>query len=173
MIRKLTEKDAQNLDLIGVLVFNINKNYSETEKEFWGDAVERTSPTAFQKEIIQNNVLAYFEKEQVLGSVAYEIKGTEAKFGMLSVNLQDHGKRIGSQLCRAMEDDLMSQGVSKLHLELLVPRNYESENKNNIRDWYERNGFESVDRIQAEDFPNLPFQQLLIESDFIKMTKNL
>lgn len=173
MIRKLTSIDAQNLDLVGVLVFHINDNYTRTEKEFWKDGVERVTMKTFQEEICQKNVLVYFDSNVSLGSVNYEINGDEAKFGMLSVNTGQHGKRIGTQLFQAMLDDLRSQKVKKLHLELLVPRHYESNYKNAILEWYLRNGFQPGKRIQTEELDYFPSQNLKIESDFIQMTKKL
>ncbi len=173
MIRLLNNRDAQNLDLVRVLVFNINKNYSETEKEFWKDGVERTTLERFQTEILNNHVLVYFDDHNPVGTVKYAIEDKDAMFGMLSVNLDQHGKRIGSQLYRQMEDNLMDQGVQNLHLELLVPRHYTSEYKDYIYNWYLRNGFELRDRKRTEDLDYFPSENLIIESDFLFMTKNL
>ncbi|MEZ4938563.1 MAG: GNAT family N-acetyltransferase [Crocinitomicaceae bacterium] len=173
MIRKLNQNDIQNLEMIEVLAFNINHNYTETEKEFWGGKVERTSVSDLSKKIQSNQILAYFDKDKIVGSVVYEIRTNQAKFGMLSVNLDYHGKRIGSQLCKAMESDLVKRGVQKLSLELLVPRFYESANKKRILEWYKRIGFQVEKRIQTEEIPHFPSEKLLVKSDFIVMSKNL
>lgn len=173
MIRLLTTIDAQNLDLIGVLVSNINKNYSETEKEFWGEGVERTSVQKLQKEIAQNNVLVYFENENPMGLVVYKIFKEEAMFGMLSVNIDQHGKRIGSQLYSRMEEELRKLNISKVKLEILVPEAYKSEYKEYILSWYKRMGFKIYERVETEGLDYFPYQNLLIKSDFLRMQKNL
>ena len=173
MIRKLDINDSQNLDLVRVLVFNINTNYSKTEKEFWGFGVERTSVEKFQKEILTNTVLVYFENDQPLGTVVYKVKEGEAMFGMLSVNTDQHGKRIGSLLYKEMEKQLRELNISKLKLEILVPRSYESSYKNMILNWYLRIGYKIYERVETEGLDYFPYQDLLIKSDFLRMEKNL
>lgn len=173
MIRFLTDTDAQNLDLVGVLVHNINLNYSETEDEFWKDGVKRTSIPLFQEEIRNKNVLAYFEDDQVLGSINFEIREDEAKFSILSVNLDAHGKGVGTALFNEMIRILKEKGVKKLHLVLLIPRHYQSEYKEFVFQWYIRNGFKPGNRMKTEDLDYFPSQDLKIESDFIEMSKDL
>lgn len=173
MIRKLEIKDSQNLDLVRVLVYNINNNYSETEKEFWGLGVERTSVENFQNEILSNTVLVYFEDDQPLGTVVYKVEEGAAMFGMLSVNLDQHGKGIGSLLYEELEKQLIDQNISRLKLEILVPRLYESSYKNMILNWYLRIGYKIYERVETEGLDYFPYQNLLIKSDFIRMEKKL
>jgi GNAT superfamily N-acetyltransferase len=173
MIRLLTESDAQNLDLIRVLVFNVNKNYSETEKEFWEDGVLRTNIEDFQKEIKEKQVAAYFEEGKIVGSINFEIKEEHAKFSILSVNLGAHGKGVGNALFDFMVDELKKDNIEFLHLELLLPRHYESDYKNFVYNWYVKKGFVPGIKRRTEDLDFFPSENLKIESDFIEMTKDL
>lgn len=173
MIRFLTESDAQNLDLVKVLVFNINQNYAQTEAEFWNDGVERTTVDEFQKEIQNKHVLAFFEDQEIIGSVNFKIQNDEAKFSMLSVNLNAHGKGIGNKLYHTMEDYLVSKSVNKLFLDLLIPRHYKSDYKDFVFNWYLKKGFVAGEIQRTEGLDFFPYQDLKIESDFIQMRKDL
>lgn len=172
MIRFLTKEDSENADLIHKLVDQINLNYTLTEAEFWKEGVLRTQAPEFIQEILNYHVIAYLDQGEIVGSMNFQIRGETAKFSMLSVNGAQHGKGIGNALYQFMEDFLIRENVQSIQLELLVPRNYISSNKNWIFEWYQKKGFKKGKTYRTEDLYFFPSHNLKIESDFIEMTKD-
>jgi len=63
-----------------------------------------------------DDILIYKEKEQVLGFVTYKKEITFARIGLIAVSPNQQGKGIGSKLIKAVEKQLIKDGIFILEI---------------------------------------------------------
>jgi GNAT superfamily N-acetyltransferase len=164
--------DADDAELLAEL---INRVYAVAEKGLWIDGAQRTNAAEVASFIRAGELaLTRDEDDRVVGIIRIVRLGDGAgEFGMLVADPELRGVGIGRDLVAFAEDWARRNGMARMQLELLVPREWTHPVKEFLREWYTRIGYRKERTAQLEEaYPHL--QPLLATPcDFVIYRKDL
>lgn len=123
----------------------INRVYLISEYDFWPHTGEysRTTIEAITEFIKKGELLIARVDGKIVGAVhVYRITDTVCGFGMLVSLPENRRSGIGSALIAAVETWALENKFSQIQLELLVPESYKHPDKEFLKNWYTRLGYE-------------------------------
>ena len=90
-------------------------------------------------------ILVYIMNEKIIGFVTYKLYEKYGKIGLIAVNSESQGKRVGSNLINAVEIELVNQGIS----ELRIPTQLQNKQ---ACDFYTKLGYHIIERIMINHY---------------------
>ena len=117
--------------------------YSVTEIDILGENYSRMDVDEFQELIDREELIVARIDGEIVGSIhAYSISENTYCFGLFSAAFEKKGLGIGRALITAAENTAIKNGASFMELEILKPRDHDIDVKINLKNWYERLGYE-------------------------------
>ena len=128
---------------ITALVKLINDVYKVAEEGMWKENMKRTTIDEIKNFIAEGRLMVGRFEGKVVGSLVVEKfeAGSKGKFGMLVLDPNLRGKKLGSALIKAAEDWARNEGFKTMNLELLTPKDWEHPAKIFLHNWYTRIGY--------------------------------
>lgn len=155
------------------LAGHINSIYLNAEAIYWGPGYERINSDKLRAYIQNNELIIARSEGQVIGCIHVCLFDRFAVFGMLTVLPQYRRKRVAAQLVELVEKWAMENGKEIVRLELLTPTEQVDPEKEMLRSWYERIGYQKATRVSIEGkYPQL-VDKLKINADFTLYRKKL
>ncbi|GAA3625636.1 GNAT family N-acetyltransferase [Lentzea roselyniae] len=152
----------------------VNRVYAEAEAGLWLDGAARTSEAEVADLIHAGQIAVVRAGERVVGAVRVQQLGDGlGEFGMLVAAQEERGTGLGRDLVSFAERWGRERGLSRMQLELLVPRTWNHPVKDFLRAWYTRIGYRVVRTGDlGEDYPAL-VPRLACPCDFLVFHKAL
>ncbi|USX54545.1 GNAT family N-acetyltransferase [Lentzea sp. HUAS12] len=160
--------------LAGEIAQLVNRVYADAEKGIWLEGGSRTTEAEVAELISAGEIAVVRSDGRVVGSVrVHLLEDGCAEFGMLVAAPEERGTGIGRDLVTFAEEWGRAQGVTRMQLELLVPREWSHPVKEFLRGWYTRIGYRLVrtDELQST-YPFL-VPHLACPCDFLVFRKDL
>jgi GNAT superfamily N-acetyltransferase len=165
---------ADDGEFVAQIVDLVNRVYADAEKGLWQDGADRTNAPEVAA-IVRTGQLAVARLDgRLVGAVRIQrLDHDLGEFGMLVASPEYRGVGIGRELVAFAEGWARDQGLSRMQLELLVPRTWTHPVKEFLHGWYTRIGYQPVrtGRLGAA-YPALQ-PQLATPCDFVIYHKNL
>jgi GNAT superfamily N-acetyltransferase len=152
----------------------VNRVYAEAEAGIWVEGAARTTEAEMAELIRAGQIAVVRSDERVVGSVrVQQLDDGVGEFGMLVAAPEERGTGIGTKLVSFTERWARQRGLSRMQLELLVPRTWAHPVKEFLRDWYTRIGYRVVRQGDfGRDYPAL-VPHLACPCDFLVFRKDL
>ncbi len=152
----------------------VNRAYAEAEAGLWLDGAARTSEAEVAELVRAGQIVVARSRDRVVGAVrVQQLDDGVGEFGMLVAAPETRGTGVGRDLVAFAEHWARERGLSRMQLELLVPRTWKHPVKEFLRDWYTRIGYRVVRTGDlGEDYPAL-VPQLACPCDFLVFHKEL
>ena len=167
--KKVSEIDSQYEILVNA--------YAQTEREIWGENYVRISKEEYQQLIEQEHVFTAFLNNEVVGTILLsQLSETIFSFGLLAVDFSNKGLGIGRKLVYHAEQEAMKLGATEMTLEILRPKNQFVQFKQQLAEWYERQGYvftHSADFLELKPTKTEKAKQLITPAVFDCYRKEL
>lgn len=152
----------------------VNRVYADAEKGIWANAAPRTTEAEVADLIHTGQIAVARSDDRVVGSVrVQQLDDATGEFGMLVAAPEERGTGLGRDLVTFAERWAGDRGLSRMQLELLVPRDWTHPVKEFLRDWYTRLGYRVVRTGDfGADYPALA-PHLACPCDFLVFHKDL
>lgn len=173
-VRLLPADEAGDAVLVEKLVRLIDRAYAAGETGLWQEDATRTGPDEIAEAIRRGSMLAATVDDQIVGCayVRYLDAGT-ADLGFISAAPEQWGSGVGRELVRWAEELVRSRGVPTMQLELLVPKGWVHPEKDRLRSWYSRLGYEVIRSAPFEEVAAHLAPQLAEPCEFLIFRKSL
>jgi GNAT superfamily N-acetyltransferase len=173
-VRVLAAHTVGDQALIDQLVDLVNQAYEIGEAGLWLNDATRTGPTEIGEAIRSGEMLAATSECKLVGC-AYlrRLDPTTADLGLLSVAPDQWGHGVGRELVHEAERLMRSDGVTRMQLELLVPKGWVHPEKTRLRAWYSRLGYRVVRSEPFEHIAPHLVSQLRTPCEFLIFQKPL
>jgi GNAT superfamily N-acetyltransferase len=173
-VRPLAPDEASDAGLVGELVGLINAAYAIGEAGLWREGATRTGPGEIAEAIRSGGMLAASLEGRLVGCAYVRPLGADtADLGLLATAPDRWGSGVGRELLRSAEDLMTSLGVAAMQLELLVPKESAHPEKDRLRAWYTRLGYELVGTAPFEQVAAHLAPQLATPCEFLVFRKPL
>jgi GNAT superfamily N-acetyltransferase len=148
---------ADDAALIERLASIVNAAYAIGEAGMWRPGTPRVEAAQLRDDLRAGRLLVASAEGGPIGVVRVQPIGPDVwGFGMLAVDPEAQGGRLGAALVAAAEAHAGAAGAATMQLELLVPIGREQPSKERLRAWYSRLGYRRVGEGSiAEDHPEL------------------
>lgn len=157
------------------LLHNIMRQaYAETEIEIWGENYVRMDREEYFDLIYQGSILYATLENEICGSIYfYRITDDVYGFSLLCTREGYKHKGVGRTLIEAVEAEAKKTGASSIQIEILRPRDFDTEPKTILRKWYESLGYTFLSSDNFAD--SSPDQALLLKvpSNFDRYIKKI
>lgn len=122
--------------------------YQVTEVEIWGENYLRMSQEEFYEVIQSGELIGAWVDHVPVGSIhTYKLREDAFAFGLFSVDFDFKGQNIGRRLITQAEQKAKSEGASFMELEILRLKNKELPEKQHLKEWYERLGYQHIETL--------------------------
>jgi GNAT superfamily N-acetyltransferase len=173
-VRLLTPDEAREEVLVVELVRLVNAAYAVGEAGLWVEDATRTGPDEIAEAILSGVMLAATLEGRLVGCAQVRpLDANTADLGLVSVAPGHWGHGIGRELVRSAEALMRSRGVTTMQLELLVPKGWVHPEKERLRSWYTRLGYDVVRSAPFEQVAAHLASQLATPAEFLIFTKPL
>jgi GNAT superfamily N-acetyltransferase len=143
--RLLDPDEARDDLLVGDLVRVINRAYAIGEAGLWLEGSTRTEPAEIAAAVRSGGMLAATADGVLVGAAYVRPLGSgAADLGLVAAAPELWGSGVGGRLVRTAEERMRSRGFATIQLELLVPKGWVHPEKERLRAWYTRLGYEVV-----------------------------
>ena len=135
------------------LVCLINDVFFVAEGVLWPQdgTYYRTTLAEVESYIAKGELRFAMINEEIAGIVKVIKRNSDLGcFGMLVVDPKFRQHKLGSQLVELAENVCIAQGMSRIELELLVPNDFILEDKEFLREWYNRIGYKYEEKFPFE-----------------------
>ena len=152
----------------------VNRVYAVAEAGLWLDGATRTTGPELAALIRAEQIALAAVRGRVVGVVRVrELGGGQGEFGMLVAAPEQRGTGIGRELVGFAEGWARARGLTRMQLELLVPRTWSHPVKEFLRAWYTRIGYRPVHTGSLDEaYPEL-VARLATPCDFLTFHKDL
>ncbi len=151
--------------------------YAQTEKEIWGENYVRISEEEYKELIEREYVFTAHLNGEVVGTILLSKQNeTTFSFGLLAVDFSKKGLGIGRKLVSHAEQTALKLGAKEMTLEILKPKNQHVPFKQQLAEWYERQGYEyaySADFLELKPTKIEKAKQLIAPAVFDCYRKEL
>ena len=152
----------------------VNNVYADAEKGLWQPGAQRTHAAEMAAIIRAGELGVAWAGAKLVGAVRVcRLATGEAEFGMLVADPAHRGVGVGRELVAFAESWAHGQGLDRMQLELLVPRDGTHPVKEFLREWYTRLGYREVRRDPFEEAHPALQPQLATPCDFVIFHKPL
>jgi GNAT superfamily N-acetyltransferase len=173
-VELLVPDDACDEVLVEELVRLINAAYAVGEAGLWREGTTRIRPDEIAEAIRSGGMLAATFEGRLVGCAYVRLLDADtADLGLVSAAPDQWGTGIGRELVRSAEELMRSRGVATMQLELLVPKGWAHPEKDRLRSWYTRLGYEVVRTAPFEYVAAHLASQLAVPCEFIIFRKPL
>jgi len=154
----------------------INEVYLVTEKEFWphDGRYERTNRKELLRFIDNEELIIARSGREIIGAVhIYPIKEKICGFGMLVSSPKMRGIGVGSALMERIENWAKNNNYKIIQLELLKPIEYKHPDKEFLKAWYMKLGYEMISKTSYRELYPKQASLLKIPAYFEIYQKNI
>ncbi len=129
----------------------VNEVYQKSEGNIWVNEHRRTSKGQLINAIRSKEIILALKDDEFYGCIHLEKISDDAfRFKMLVANPNNKRVGVGSKLVSFAENEAKRQGASVMQLELLVPTEFEHEDKVFLTNWYTRIGYKYIDEHDVD-----------------------
>jgi GNAT superfamily N-acetyltransferase len=158
--------------VIHELTHMINAAYAAGEEGLWKPGTPRVFEQDVRAMVEAGEILTVERDGELAGSVRVRrLDDDTGELGILSAARDGSG--VGRELVAHAEDWARGQGLTRMRLQLLVPRDGTHPFKTRLHDWYTRLGYEVVGRHDFADVLPEPATYLLTPCDLVDYEKAL
>jgi ribosomal protein S18 acetylase RimI-like enzyme len=151
-VQLLAPGAARDEALVERLATLINAAYEVGEAGLWVEDTPRTSPAEVARLVGAGEMLVARLDDRVAGCARVrQLDPGTGEVGFISAAAEARGAGIGRALLAEAEDEMRTRGAATMQLELLVPRAGVHPEKERLRDWYTRRGYEIVRTAPFEE----------------------
>jgi GNAT superfamily N-acetyltransferase len=173
-VELLSTGAADDEDLMGELARVINHAYALGEDGLWVEGTTRTSPAQVAELVRSGGMLVATLDGQVVGcGFVRPLDATTLDLGLISASPEHRGIGVGREIVRSAEALARARGVTTMQLELLVPQGWVHPQKDRLRAWYTRLGYETVRSAPFEEIATHSASQLATPCEFLVFRKAL
>jgi GNAT superfamily N-acetyltransferase len=173
-VKLLASQDARDDSLVEELVRLVNAAYAVGEKGLWVEGTTRIRPDEIAEAIRSGGMVAATLEGRLVGcAYVRPLDADTADLGLISAAPDQWGSGVGRELVRAAEELMRSRGVATMQLELLVPKGSVHPQKERLRSWYTRLGYEVVRTAPFEEVAAHLASQLAAPCEFLIFRKSL
>lgn len=173
-VEPLTAGAADDLSLAEAVAEVINRAYAAGEDGLFVPGTPRTTPAEVADLIASGGMLVARLDGEVVGcGYVRPLDATTADLGLISASPERQGIGIGRAIVRAAEERARSRGATTMQLELLVPKGWAHPQKERLRAWYSRLGYETVGSATFEEVATHAASQLATPCEFLVFRKAL
>ena len=173
-VRQLAPGEARDEILVEELVRLINGAYAVGEAGLWRAGTTRTGPGEIAAAIRSGGMLAAMLEGRLVGcAYVRPLDAGTADLGLVSAAPDRWGSGVGRELVRSAEELMRSRGVSTMQLELLVPKGWVHPEKERLRSWYSRLGYQVVRSAPFDHVAAHLASQLAAPCEFLIFRKRL
>lgn len=151
IVRKATKEDMPLAERITKLV---NKIYLDAEAQLYKEDSTRIAQNVVETYLSQNSVGLAFTDGNLSGVIKVkemkDKKGT-FNFGMFAVDYSFRGEGIGQKLVDYSETYAKENGGEYMQLEILRPIDFVDNDKERLKKWYTKIGYEFQEGILFQD----------------------
>jgi GNAT superfamily N-acetyltransferase len=123
----------------------VNRVYADAEKGIWQDGADRTDGPEIAAMVLAGELAVARLDGRIVGCVRIQRLGDDlAELGMLVASPEHRGIGIGRTLVAFAEEWARRQGLGRMQLEVLAPREWTHPVKEFLHDWYTRIGYRQV-----------------------------
>jgi GNAT superfamily N-acetyltransferase len=165
---------ADDLAFVAEITELVNNVYADAEKGLWQPGAQRTHPAEMAAIVRAGELAVALAGPRLVGAVRVcRLATGEGEFGMLVADPAHRGVGVGRELVGFAEAWARGEGLDRMQLELLLPRDWTHPVKEFLREWYTRLGYREVRRDPFEEaYPALQ-PQLATPCDFVVFHKAL
>jgi GNAT superfamily N-acetyltransferase len=173
-VRLLSPDEASDEVLVDGLVRVINEAYAVGEAGLWLEGATRTRPDEIAEAIRSHGMVAATLRGQVVGcAFVRPLDAGTADLGLISAAPDQWGNGIGREVLRSAEELARLRRVTTMQLELLVPKGWVHPEKDRLRRWYARLGYQVVRSAPFEQVAAHLASQLAVPCEFLIFRKPL
>ena len=173
-VNLLAAGEADNEAIAEELAGLINAAYAVGEAGLWLEGTTRTQPAEIAEAIRSGGVLAAsLEGRRVGCAYVRPLDAGTADLALISAAPDEWGSGVGRELVRSAEELMRSRGVTTMQLELLVPKGWVHPEKERLRSWYTRLGYQVVRSAPFEQVAAQLAPQLATPCEFLIFHKRL
>jgi GNAT superfamily N-acetyltransferase len=165
---------ADDEDLMDAVARVINRAYALGEDGLWVEGTTRTNPAEVAELVRSGGMLVATLDGEVVGcGFVRPLDATTLDLGLISASPEHRGIGVGREIVRSAEDLARARGVTTMQLELLVPQGWVHPQKDRLRAWYTRLGYETVRSAPFEEIATHAESQLATPCEFLVFRKAL
>ena len=173
-VKLLSSEEALDEVLVEDVVRLINEAYAVGEAGLWLEGTMRTGPLEIGEAIRSNGMLAATRDGRIVGCAYLRmLDANAADLGLVAVAPDHWGSGVGRELVRWAEKLMRSRGVTTMQLELLVPKEWAHPQKERLRAWYIRLGYQVARSAAFEQVAAHLAAQLATPCEFLVFRKRL
>jgi GNAT superfamily N-acetyltransferase len=173
-VRLLSPEDARDEALVAEVARIINVAYAAGETGLWVEGAARTDAEEMAGAVRGGGILAATLEGRLVGcAYVRPLDGETADLGMVSAEPHLWGSGIGRELVRSAEELMRSRGITTMQMELLVPKGWVHPEKDRLRRWYLRLGYEVERTAPFEEVAAHLSPQLAVPCEFLVFRKPL
>jgi GNAT superfamily N-acetyltransferase len=174
-VEVLPREAAGDPAVLDTLVRLVNAAYATGEAGLWVAGTPRTDADEMAAAVADGEMIAAFDGDGPLVGCA-RIRPLDADvvdLGFVSVAPEAWGTGVGRAMVAFAEDVVRRTGVATMQLELLVPQGSTHPEKERLRAWYLRLGYEIVRTAPFEEVARHAATQLATPCEFLVFHKAL
>jgi GNAT superfamily N-acetyltransferase len=165
---------AADAGLVAELTDLVNRAYAVAEEGLWVGGATRTTPAEVQAMIRAGEIVVARRDGRLVGAVRVQrLDHRDGEFGLLVAAPEQRGTGVGRDLVAFAERWARDRGLSRMQLELLVPRTWSHPVKEFLRGWYTRIGYRVVRTGSLGEAYQALVPQLATPCDFLIFHKDL
>ena len=173
-VKLLVPEEARDDVLVAELARLVNEAYAAGEAGLWMAGSTRTGPEEIADAIRSGGMLAATLDGRLVGcAYVRPLHAGTADLGLVSAAPEQWGTGVGRDLVRSAEALMRSRGVTTMQLELLVPKSWAHPEKDRLRQWYTRLGYEMVRVAPFDEVAAHLASQLATPCEFLIFRKRL
>lgn len=173
-IQKYSSSVSENLIDIEHITNIVNRVYTASEGDLWKRGAVRTTVAEMAEFIKKGEIAVALSNDEIVGCVRVrQVDQETGEFGMLAVDDEYQGNGVGQALIAFVEERFEKEGICRVQLELLVPRERLHPEKVILDRWYRHLGYDPVGtRTVEESLPGVA-QLLAMPCGFVVFRKEL
>src|SRR5699024_11149112 len=145
IICKISQTESNNVELTNQLTNIINRAFRKTESDMWEKRIKRTNIQDVSHYIYDEEMVCVYKKSKQVGCMWIQRVTKEiAENIMLTVEVEEQGAEVWKSIIQYGEEKQISQGYNIVQIELLKPKMYTDQSRENLQLWYERLGYNQV-----------------------------
>jgi GNAT superfamily N-acetyltransferase len=148
---------AKDDALVAEIAALINRVYAAAEAGLWIEGATRTDVRDVASLVGAGEIAVARLNERLVGTVRiHQLDGSRAEFGMLAVVPDERGHGIGRELVGFAERWAGERNLTRMQLELLVPRAGTHQDKEFLKIWYDQMGYRAAGTGRLDEaYPSL------------------
>jgi len=148
----LDRTDSRERGLVDQLLRLINDAYRTAEHGLWRDGAARTTAAELAELVAAGQIVIARRAVGIVGCVRLrDVAEDTSEFGMLVADSDQRGTGVGRALVDFAERHSRERGLRAMQLELLVPRDWSHPDKEFLKSWYTRMGYQLIGTRRIDD----------------------